>query len=193
MTSVFDRSFWADEGDALRCSTANVLYPRAVLERVDGFDTSFVFWGEDTDLAMRAMAAGEGHRYVDAAITYHAVHRRGVMSTLRERWRSGWVVRLVRQHPQLRTEAFYGNFWSQQHQLLVLALLGVPLLALTPIALLMPTPWIRHGRHRVNYLLGETARSPLRWLRSLVGLLVLDGVELGSCAWHSLRERTLFL
>jgi len=150
-------------------------------------------WGEDTDLGMRALRAGAHAVYVQSALVYHAVHRRGVRATLRERWRSGWVVRLVRQHPSLRSDAFHGWFWSRQHQLLLLALAGVPLLALTPVGLLLWLPWIRYSRHRVNYFLGHRARSPLGWLRQLAGLLLLDTVEVGSCAWHSIRERTLFL
>src|SRR3954447_16123165 len=49
--------------------TANIAYPRALLERMGGFDEGFDS-GEDTDLAWRAIEAGA--RYVGApdALTY---------------------------------------------------------------------------------------------------------------------------
>ncbi|MEA2295457.1 MAG: hypothetical protein QOE86_3096, partial [Solirubrobacteraceae bacterium] len=54
--------------------TCNIAYPRAVLEAAGGIDESFPqAVGEDTDLALRARAAGAPYVAAPAALTYHAV------------------------------------------------------------------------------------------------------------------------
>ena len=55
--------------------TCNIAYPRALLERLDGFDERFD-GGEDADLGLRAVEAGAERSYVGEARVWHAVHSR---------------------------------------------------------------------------------------------------------------------
>ena len=55
--------------------TQNVSVSRALLDRVGGFDESFVGWGyEDTELGYRLYQAGAEFRIPDGAWTYHQSH-----------------------------------------------------------------------------------------------------------------------
>jgi GT2 family glycosyltransferase len=79
--------------------TANMLYPRAVLERLDGFDEDgFPVAGEDTDLAWRAHEDGARHVFVPDALVHHTVNDgpAGVAA----RWTE--LPALVARHPGLR-------------------------------------------------------------------------------------------
>ena len=107
--------------------TANVAYPRALLERVGGFDeeTFSVPGGEDADLAHRCFAAGATPVFAPDALTHHAVHELGPVGKLRVAWRWHETVRIYARHPEMRRTLTYRVFWKKSHYLLVRALLGV--------------------------------------------------------------------
>jgi GT2 family glycosyltransferase len=98
-----------------------MFYPRAVLERLGGFDESFgpTCAGEDTDLAWRALDAGCPALYAPEALVFHAVERLGPARTLRraQRWTS--CVRVIADHPQSREMLERGLFWNVWHYLLL--------------------------------------------------------------------------
>lgn len=194
LTSVFDRTFVA-RGLNWGYSTCNVLYPRDLIEAVGGFDEEFPKpWAEDTDLAYRAMAQGAAAVYVPEGVVFHAVHRQGVAATVRERWRTGQVVRLLRRHPELRQEAYDGWFWKPYHRHAISAALGIALTPLSPVFLLIAVPWIEEARRsRFKEHLSAMPGGAAAWTRQLAGLALLDSVEVASCAWFSARERTLLL
>jgi GT2 family glycosyltransferase len=52
-------------------SACVVLYRRAMLDAIGGFDASFFAFGEDADVAWRASAAGWSCLYVPASVAYH--------------------------------------------------------------------------------------------------------------------------
>ena len=93
--------------------TANVAYPRALLERVGGFDTvTFtVPGGEDADLAWRCFEAGAHAMFAPAAQAFHAVHQLGPLGKLRVAWRWHETMRLYAVHPGHRAHLTYGVFW----------------------------------------------------------------------------------
>lgn len=107
--------------------TANVAYPRVLLERVDGFDTvTFtVPGGEDADLAWRCFAVGAHAVFAPGAQAYHAMHQLGAIGKLRVAWRWHETMRLYAVHPGLRAHLTYGVFWKKTHYLLVRAAIGV--------------------------------------------------------------------
>lgn len=161
--------------------TANILYPRAVLEAVGGFDESYDrVAGEDTDLGWRAVEAGASVRFAPDALVWHAVTELGWRDLARDSARWGSAVRLVGRHPGLRAHFHHRIFWKRSHEALVLALVGVvlrrPWLAL---------PWLltHRGEHR----------SHLAHARSLPGHLLVDAAELVALAQGSARARTLLL
>jgi len=193
LLSVFDRTMRVEAHDG-RFSTCNVLYPRALLAELGGFDHAFDGYGEDSDLGQRARAAGASDSWVPEALVWHAVHRPGAVRSLRERRRVGEIVRLVRRHPELRREIWQGWFWKPEHRELLLAAAGVGVAVRAPLALVAAQRWVSRAPGRVRWVVPEPARGGRGWmLRQCAGLALIDGVELASCAAGSLRHRTLFL
>jgi GT2 family glycosyltransferase len=165
--------------------TCNILYPRAVLERAGGFDESFPqAVGEDTDLALRARAAGADYVGAPEMLTYHAVDA-GLWRRLRGSWRWQHMALLVRKHPSLRQELPLGGWaWKASHARFLLAVAGLllrrPWLALPWVAM---TP-LTYGRH---------PRALARTATELPGRAALDGVETAALLRGSLRYRTPLL
>lgn len=106
--------------------TANVAYPRVLLERVGGFDeeTFTVPGGEDADLAHRCFAAGGRPVFAREALAHHAVHQLGPVGKLKVAWRWHETVRVYARHRAMRTTLTYRVFWKKTHYLLVRALIG---------------------------------------------------------------------
>jgi glycosyltransferase involved in cell wall biosynthesis len=165
--------------------TCNILYPRAVLERVGGFDESFPqAVGEDTDLALRARAAGVAYAGAAEVLTYHGVDR-GLVSRLRGTWRWQHMALLVGRHPELRRELPLGGWaWKAEHARLLLAVAGMvlrrPWLAL-PYVLSTPRTYGSHPR--------ALARTAIE----LPGRVVIDMVETAALIRGSVRHRAPLL
>ena len=123
--SAFARSQSAS-GPGPWFQTCNIAYPRALLERLGGFDEWF--WdaaGEDTDLGWRAVEAGARVIYEPAALNWHAVHEPGPLALIRssQRWRM--AVRNVARHPGIRASLHHGVFWKRSHERLLVMALGL--------------------------------------------------------------------
>jgi GT2 family glycosyltransferase len=91
--------------------TASIVYRRAALVAVGGFDERFTRAAcEDFDLAFRVEDAGWRHRFVEGAAVGHPVHPPlGVAGWLaRQRWRRAAVVRLYARHPHRFDPAWMG-------------------------------------------------------------------------------------
>jgi glycosyltransferase involved in cell wall biosynthesis len=169
--------------------TANVAYPRELLERVAGFDeiTFSIPGGEDADLAHRCIEAGATPVFVAHAATLHAVHVLGPVAKLKVAWRWHETVRLYARHPAMRKTLTYGVFWKKTHYLLVRALIGLLLpRRLAPLrfwffAPLAPYYWQRSG----------TEGHGARWAAGY--FLIYDAVELAGIARGAIRYRTLVL
>lgn len=165
--------------------TCNVFYPRAVLERLAGFDESFGprAAGEDTDLAWRALDAGSPAVFAPDAVVYHAVDRLGLVGLFRFATRWTPCVRVLAAHPGSRTMLDHGVFWNVWHYLLWRSVL----------ALLAPR-WIRRlvlTRHLIA--LQGRGRGLGGGVWSVPLLLAYDAVEAGAIARGAIRYRTLVL
>ena len=165
--------------------TCNIVYPRAVLERLGGFAEDLgTIGGEDLDLAHRAQRGGVPLVAAPDVLTYHAVDVLGLRRRAAFAWRWRDLPAVVKRHPELRRDATLGMFWKPRHAWLALALAGVatrrPLLAL---------PWARAALP--SY--GSGARGRLRAVSELPGQAAVDAVELAALARGSVRHRTLFL
>ena len=81
-------------GPSPRFETGNIAYPRALLERLGGFDERITGadWGEDTDLGLRAQAAGAEVVYAEDALVWHAVVTRSLRTALRDTRRHAALV-----------------------------------------------------------------------------------------------------
>jgi glycosyltransferase involved in cell wall biosynthesis len=115
--------------------TCNMLYPRSMLERIDGFDVETYGLdpgGEDSDLAWRAIAADARPTFAADAVVYHAVNHPGPIGKLRIAARWTTPMTAYARHPGLRkTQFIHGIFWKDIHYLFVRALIGF----------LLPTRW----------------------------------------------------
>jgi len=173
--------------------TCNIAYPRALLERLGGFDERFAgedrgdypVGGEDTDLGLRAIAAGAEERFVADAVVRHAVHSRHLVKALRDtrRWRS--VPHVLARHPGQRRALHAGLFGRRAHWALLVSALAVPLRHRPLLAAATLGPYLRH--HLQGY-----PRTGRGWARGLVDLparALVDGTEVAVTAVAAARHR----
>ncbi len=115
--------------------TCNIAFPRALLERLGGFDEDFpTAWGEDTDLGLRAIEAGGTVFYVPEALSYHAVNARTLRQALREAWRRDSLPMVFARHPRQRRALFLDTFVRRTHANFLLALAGLLIVRRRPAA-----------------------------------------------------------
>lgn len=183
----YSRSLAVRDGPGPWFQTANIAYPRAVLEKVGGFDAdAFPFVGEDTDLAMRARAAGAAFAFAPEAVVHHDVVRHGPVGALRFTFRWSDSVRLFRRHPSLRSALTKGVFWKGSHYLLLRALLTLVLpRRLWGLAAWLWLPYALHLVDRWREEGGGPALAP--WIA------LHDLVEMAAVARGAVRHRTLVL
>jgi GT2 family glycosyltransferase len=163
--------------------TADILYPRAVLERFDGFEEgAFPLVGEDTDLAWRAIGAGVPPVWAPDALVHHAVTDLGPIGKLRSARRWERAMLAYRRHEGLRRTRHLGVFWNREHSWVARA----------GLALLVPKRfwWLRWWLAAPYVVrLIERRSGPL-----LAPYLILyDLIEVVSCVRGSLRYRVLVI
>ena len=83
--------------------TCNILYPRALLERLDGFDERAIT-GEDVGLSLRARAAGARIVAAPDAVVYHAIESHTLPGILRQNLKWRHLAYLAKRHPEFRRE-----------------------------------------------------------------------------------------
>jgi GT2 family glycosyltransferase len=118
--------------------TCNMAYRRDLLERLAGFDETFPYYAEDTDLAWRAKKSGARSAFAPDALVYHEISTSDWMSAWREVPRRQGRVQLFKKHPGLRSELGHGVFFERTHLPAMAVAVGAAALAVRP-------------------------RSPLRW------------------------------
>jgi glycosyltransferase involved in cell wall biosynthesis len=170
--------------------TCNMTYPKALLERLDGFDAeTFPTTGEDCDLAWRAIAAGARPVFAGDAVVRHAVVHMDRAGALRRAWRWGDAMPAFARHPELRRQRLlrrvYFN-WSHWY------------LARLLIALALP-----RGRAlwALRWWLARRYLEDRRWAPgqdrpsagALAWNLVFDSVEMAAVVRGSVRNGTLVL
>ena len=170
--------------------TANIFYRRADLERVDGFDETFLKSGEDTDLAMRLVPSSTV-AFASDALVYHDVRPSDFLAAVRECRKWVDLPRVVKLHPEVRRTLLHRRvFWKDTHPPALLALVGIVLAATrrAPLALVLTAPWVRLRVLKAPLTFGPRRR----WLVLPPGL-ALDLVEVGVMVQGSVRHHTLVL
>jgi glycosyltransferase involved in cell wall biosynthesis len=166
--------------------TANILYPRAVLAELDGFDEDYgAPAGEDTDLGWRARGLGVDTVFEPDALVHHAVHERGAMNTLKDAFRATDCVKSYRDHPQLREHLDKGVFFHPSHPLLAQAVLAGVLARRTPAAALFALPYAAHLVRRARQTGAGPASAPF--------LAVRDAVEVVATVRGAIKHRVAVL
>jgi len=175
--------------------TCNIAYRRSWLEALGGFDSTYGYYCEDTDLAWRARARGARTRFVSDAVVHHHISPSDLGAHLRSLARRPGLVQLVRRHPA--TRSILAGRWYQHRTHPPALLVGATLTA----AALHPrsgTRWAAAGASLVWYARRCVCsrKSPPRarqWLATLPLALVADWAEIAVLAVASARERTLVL
>jgi glycosyltransferase involved in cell wall biosynthesis len=170
--------------------TANILYPRDVLERLGGFDERFAqAGGEDTDLLWRALELDVPLVGAPAAVVNHAVEASSAWRVVRgmSKWED--LPYVAKRHPELRRTFPAGRFWRRSHPLLLVGLAGVLAAPRRPVAAALALPYLRQAVDRH----APRERSLVRALIELPGRAAVDAAEVATMARGAARHRTLFL
>jgi glycosyltransferase involved in cell wall biosynthesis len=170
--------------------TCNIAYPRALLERLGGFDEGFEWIGDDTDLGLRALEAGAERVYVDRALVWHAVLPRTALAAAREGSRLSSAALMIARHPEQRAALFGRYFLSPTHATWLLAVAGLLAFRRRPLGAafaIVPylDPWPDWSR--------LPARVLARTIAQLPGRALVDGAEVVATARGAIRDRTLLL
>lgn len=194
-STPFSRSIQR-ERDGGFYETCNMSYRREVLERVGGFDEEFRLpFGEDTDLAWRAIDEGYGVVFNSLAEVHHEVWPFGWKAHIADVRRKESLVLLVRKHPRLR-ELFPMPWCAHRRHSAALGALGAVLVtAIRPNSALR---WSVAVAAAANYYyVCRVTRWPPRkrkyWPGYLPAMLATDLAEVGVMAAASVRQRTFLL
>jgi Glycosyl transferase family 2 len=165
----------------------NIAYPRELVESLGAFVEDWLV-GEDTDLNLRALAAGASYVGDPAMLTRHAVEEGSLLAAVRGSGRWGDLAQLLGRHPELREHLFLGTFWSDAHAWLLLAAAGLAAGRRAPAALALAIPWIACRPAR-----GGGWRGLLRHALELPGWALIDLAEIAVLARAGRRHGVLVL
>ncbi len=170
--------------------TCNILYERALLERLGGFDEDLIV-GEDIDLGLRARRAGATVVGAPAALVYHAIEPLTLAEKIRanEKWQH--LALLVKKHPELRRDCELGIWWKPEHLRAVVALVALAGVSRRPWLVVGVLPYAALEPERGRY--GPTRRDRLRAARRMPQYLLVDLAEVATFLRGSIRHRSLLL
>ena len=168
--------------------TANILYPRMLLARLDGFDEAAVA-GEDVQLSLRAKATGAMVVAAPAAVVNHAVESHTLPGIMRQNLKWRYLAYLVKQHPELRRDLTLRVFWDRDHLEMTAAMTGLVFGARRRVLLALALPYAtRIVRHRAR-----GRRLPILAVAELPGQAIRQGAEVVGMIAGSIRHRTVLL
>lgn len=174
--------------------TCNLAYPRELLDELGGFDETIPFFGEDTDLGLRAERAGAELRFVPEALVLHAVHDRTLRDGLRDATQRHGEPAILRRYPEHRAELQWGLFVSDDHARLMLLLAAFPLVLRGRrrplLAALAAYPYVAAQVRKPPYPRLTTPRGIARAGIDLSRYLVVDVAEVTMRAVSSFRHRS---
>lgn len=183
---VYDRTIQVLRPTGL-FESCNIAYRRSVLEELGGMGSGFGTggrpFGEDTELAWRALRSHWQSVFVEAAVVRHAVFPGSRTGMLREAWRVNRFPYLLREIPELR-DYLPGGWWFMRPQSLraQLALMGalgsVGALAVgrRPLTLVLAAPYLAW--------LARQTREPARGARIAVRDMVVSAALLSGSVRH---------
>ena len=183
----FTRTKWIVEPNPWY-QTCNILYPRALLERLGGFDEGFPdALGEDTDLGWRARQLGAELVWCEDARMYHAVDDLGPAGYLKTALRGADAVAVFKRYPGLRAETLaLGSIRNPSLPRLGLAILAAGMTPRRPVAgILLALPYARHLAARCRARRASLALAPY--------YAVYDALAAWTSLRGSMRHRTLVL
>jgi len=182
------RSLWVHPPDP-RAQTANILYPRELLETVGGFDESLMV-GEDMELCRRCRDAGAPLLAAPRAVVNHAIEAFTLTgwAKVNRKWQD--LPLMFKAQPRLRRHHPLAVFWTWRHVRVWTALGGLVAGPAWSRAWILAVPYLlldvlaRRGPHpgRVLVSISEAPR-----------VMAGDAVEVWAFAQGSIRHRSLVL
>jgi len=167
----------------------NIIYPRALIEAVSGFD-EYPMTGEDTDLNLRCQAAGGSYVGDPGFTTYHAVVEKSYWQILRGCWRWKDLPYLLKRHPEFRENFPLWFFWKRTHVWLPFFLFG--LWGVRRRSLLYAVLCAPYAVHSMPAH-GTNPRGRYRNLIEWPTRFLLDGLEMAALLRGSVKYRTFFI
>jgi glycosyltransferase involved in cell wall biosynthesis len=171
------------ESESDNFETANIMYPRDLLERLGGFDDAFPNpSGEDADLGWRALALGAERVFAPDAAVAHAVVQLSPRQMARRLWQWSDAIRPYADHPELRARLHLGLFWNWSHYLLLRAILALPFLRRRwgwPLAAWLGGRYVAYQMERSRKYTGSARWAP--------GWVARDVVETAAVIRGALR------
>lgn len=162
--------------------TCNIAYPRALLERVGGFDESYPSpAGEDSDLGCRAREAGGRPVFEPNAVVHHAVFVRGPLDGLKDALLATAGVQAYKRNPGLREHLAGGVFYNRSHPMLVQAALGLWLARRNRSALGLCAPYALNLLRRCRANHGSPRHVPF--------FVMYDAVQTAATLRGAIRHR----
>ena len=192
LASPHARSLWVTPPDDYRADVQHRL-PGGLLERVGGFDEELPApAGEDTDLALRARAAGR--RWSAAPRRHGLPRRRAVLAAvdaikLNLKWRH--LAFVIKRHPELRAALHQPDLLAAHAPRPGCCCCWAALLASRfPAALLLGGPWMyrrltRRGRRKRALVVGRRRAARAAWSSTWP--------RSATMCWGSATYRTLVL
>lgn len=168
--------------------TCNILYPRALLERLGGFDERAVA-GEDVELSLRARAAGTRVSAATEAVVYHAIESHTLPGILRQNLKWRYLAYLVKRHPELRQGLTFRIFWDPDHLRVTAAAVGLAGARRRRGMLALTAPYVLSSSRRR----GSGPRARAVAALEIPGQAVRQLAEVLGLAAGSVRQRTLLL
>jgi GT2 family glycosyltransferase len=168
--------------------TCNILYPRALLERLGGFDERAVS-GEDVGLSLRARAAGAAISAAPDAVVHHAIESHTLPGIVRQNLKWRHLAYLVKRHPEIRRELTLRAFWDADHLWITAAAVGLAgARRARPLAVLAAPYAVRASRRRGPGALARAVAAV-----EAPGQAVRQLAEVAGLAVGSVRHRTVLL
>jgi GT2 family glycosyltransferase len=169
-------------GQTPHFETCNIVYPRALLEVVGGFDESYPApAGEDSDLGWRVVEAGGRPRFAPDAVVHHAVFPQSPLRALRGATMATHGVKAYKDNPALREHLTQGIFYERSHPLLLQAALGLYLARRQPAAAVFAIPYAMHLRHRCRARHASPLAAPY--------MVLYDAVQVAATVRGAIRHR----
>jgi GT2 family glycosyltransferase len=167
---------------------SNILYPRELLERLDGFDERAIA-GEDVGLWLRARRLGTEIVAVPDAVVSHAIESHTLPGIVRQNLKWRYLAYLAKRHPEFRDEFPMRIFWDADHLRTTAALVGLLGARRNSLLAALALPYVRHSLGRR----GESTTRRAIAAAEMPGQAVRQVAEVFGMAAGAVRHRTLIL